>query len=210
MLILAGLGVLLNIKATVSSLLVGIMILVFSFLLRHLPAAMKSTWEGILWNVNLYKTLALFGGTLIIAASFFAEQGRNGIGPFTNKILILTGAVLLAIFFIESGCAHFKFADFIKDYFMPAYIPFRPFWTYFAGVALIATGIGLLIQPTRRPAALLAGLMILLWFFLIHIPRAIKTPQENGEWMGVVESFAFGGILFVLAGLLSKGNRKII
>jgi len=110
----------------------------------------------------------------------------------------------LHFFFIISGFAHFKFHDFIIKDFIPAYIPFHAFWTYFCGIALIAGGVGLLIKQTRRWAAALTGLMILLWFFLLHIPRASYAPHDYGEWMGVCESFTFSGILFTLAGLSSK------
>jgi hypothetical protein len=53
-------------------------------------------------------------------------------------------------------------------------------------------------------AAVLSGLMILLWFVLLHIPRAVQAPKDFTEWMGVFESFSFSGILFVLAGLSSR------
>ncbi|HMG66532.1 MAG TPA: hypothetical protein VK588_02565, partial [Chitinophagaceae bacterium] len=80
----------------------------------------------------------------------------------------------------------------------------RPFWTYFAAVALLAGGTGIIFRQTRQWAATLSGIMILLWFFLLHIPRALAAPHDYGEWMGVCESFTFVGILFVLAGLSSK------
>ena len=87
---------------------------------------------------------------------------------------------------------------------IPDYIPAHVFWTDFAGVALLAGGIGLIFKQTRKWAAALSGLMILLWFILLHIPRALATPIVYEEWMGVCESFTFSGILFVLAGLSSK------
>jgi uncharacterized membrane protein len=108
------------------------------------------------------------------------------------------------LFFIISGFAHFKFDDFIINGFIPTYIPFHPFWTYFCGVALMAGGLGLLVKQTRSWAAALTGLMILLWFFLLHIPRASYAPHDYSEWMGVCESFTFSGILFTLAGLSSQ------
>src|SRR5450432_2123701 len=60
LLIIAGLAVIFNIKARLASLVVGVMILVCSFLLRYL-------YEMTNW-VGAYKALALSGGAFIVAA----------------------------------------------------------------------------------------------------------------------------------------------
>jgi uncharacterized membrane protein len=183
-------------NASSISFFIGIFIFIFSFLCRHLPHLFSVlSAQDVIWQINAYKTLALCGGAFIVAASFQE--------PPTNMHLTLS-CILLALFFILSGCAHFKYADFIINSFIPAYIPFHGFWTYFCGIALIAGGVGVLMKQTRRWAAALTGLMILLWFFLLHIPRASYTPGNYGEWMGVFESFTFSGILFTLAGLSAK------
>ena len=105
----------------------------------------------------------------------------------------------MAYFLFICGLAHFRFVDFIRGGFIPAYIPFQTFWTYLTGVCLIAGGSGLLITRVRRLAAVMCGVMILGWFFLLHIPRVLAAPSDFLEWFGVFESFGFAGILFVLA-----------
>src|SRR5689334_5888587 len=197
LLIIGGLSIIFSKRnASTISFFIGIFIFIFSFLCRHLPHLFSvAAAQDVIWQINAYKTLALCGGAFIIAASFRTPM---------NAMQMTLSCVLLALFFIISGCAHFKFADFIINSFIPAYIPFHAFWTYLCGIALIAGGIGLLIKQTRKWAALLAGVMILLWFFLLHIPRASYAPGDYGEWMGVCESFTFSGILFTLAGLFSK------
>jgi len=197
LLIIGGLSIIFfRRKASSIAFFIGIFIFAFSFLCRHLPHLFTATTsQDAIWQINAYKTLALCGGAFIVAASFYRR--------FTTKQVTLS-CVLLALFFIISGFAHFKFHDFIINSFIPTYIPFHPFWTYFCGIALIAGGVGLLIKRTRKWAAALTGLMILLWFFLLHIPRAFYTPADYSEWMGVCESFTFSGILFTLAGLSSK------
>jgi uncharacterized membrane protein YphA (DoxX/SURF4 family) len=201
--IIAGLAIILHWKARLIAFVIGITILLCSFLLRHLPQMFTSSWEGILWSINAYKSLALAGGAFIVAASFMKEH-HNYNRFFTKDFLLTLSCIFIAIFFIDSGLAHFKFHDFIINDFIPAYIPFHPFWTYFCGIALIAAGLGIIIKQTRKWAAALAGLMILLWFFLLHIPRVSAAPNDYGEWMGVCESFSFSGILFVLAGISSQ------
>lgn len=117
--------------------------------------------------------------------------------------MFITGCILVAAFFIDCGYAHFKWADGVQ-YFIPEYIPFRLFWTYFCGICLFAGGIGLLIPQARRLASLLSGLMVLGWFLLLHIPRFIANPNDPSDRLGLFESFTFVGIFFTLAGLLSR------
>ena len=196
LLMIGGLFIILKRNASLAAYFIGIFIFIFSFLCRHLPNLFNvTTAQDVIWQINAYKTLALCGGAFIIADSFHEQS---------NKIQSILNCILLALFFIISGFAHFKFDDFIINDFIPAYIPAHAFWTYFCGIALIAGGVGLLIKQTRKWAAAFTGLMILLWFFLLHIPRASSAPHDYSEWMGVCESFTFSGILFTLAGLSSK------
>jgi uncharacterized membrane protein YphA (DoxX/SURF4 family) len=92
---------------------------------------------------------------------------------------------------------------------VPAWIPGPYFWTYFAGIALIAGGAGLILLQTARLTAALTGLMIFLWLVLLHIPRAVAAadPQSSrNEWTSVFEAIAISGIAFVLAGSLRNGS----
>jgi len=191
LLIIAAIAILLQKKALIASLFIALLILLLS-VFRHIPHFMAD------W-LNAYKSMALFGGALIVAASFINDQFNES----SRNVFITTGAILLAIFFIAAGYAHFKFADFVKD-FIPAYIPFHGFFTYFCGICLIAGGIGLLIPKIRYWAALLSGIMISGWFLLLHIPRFINNINDASDRMGLCESFTFAGILFILATIFSK------
>jgi uncharacterized membrane protein len=101
---------------------------------------------------------------------------------------------------VNSGVQHFLFASFVKG-LVPGWIPGALFWTYFAGVALIAGGVGLMMPKTRRAAGIAVGLMISSWVVLLHIPRALAaaTPAaRRNEWTAVFEAVAFAGIAFIL------------
>ncbi|HET6995037.1 MAG TPA: hypothetical protein VFI06_08650 [Chitinophagaceae bacterium] len=196
LLILAGLAVIFNVKGGTAALLVGIMIVLFSFILRHL-------YEMVDW-INAYKALALAGGSFVVAASFFQKGGSAQGLLASNGKLIFIGCLFFSFFFIISGLAHFRFAEFIIKDFIPDYIPFHPFWTYFAGVCLLAGGLGLLIPGLRKWAALLSGIMIGSWFFLVHAVRFANDPNNGSDRLGLCESFTLAGILFVLAGMLSR------
>jgi uncharacterized membrane protein YphA (DoxX/SURF4 family) len=79
------------------------------------------------------------------------------------------------------------------------------FWTYFAGVALIAGGIGLFIPLTARLAALLSGLMVFSWFWIVHIPRTLLSVSDG---IAVFEALAVSGIAFVIAGYVGEAERS--
>jgi uncharacterized membrane protein YphA (DoxX/SURF4 family) len=162
-------------------------------LLRHIPLAVADRHYGGAWT-NLGKALALTGGALAVAAlsSKWTYVGRAALGAFL----------------ISSGIQHFLFVPFVMS-LVPTWIPGPRFWTYFAGVALIAGGIGIVVPLTTRLAAALSGLMIFLWFVLLHVPRALAAPaaQSRNEWTAVFEALAMSGIAFVLAGSHPRGDE---
>jgi uncharacterized membrane protein YphA (DoxX/SURF4 family) len=202
LLMLAALMILLTKKGGLAALSIAVLILLLS-VLRHLPHFIE-TW------VNAFKSMALLGGAAIVAASFFKEDNdtitRSRLNGRLEKGLITGGTLLLAVFFIACGYAHFKYPEFVKE-LIPTYIPFRAFWSYFCGICLCAGGLGLLLPYTRRYAALLSGIMIAGWFVLLHLPRFIANTTDASDRMGLCESFSFVGICFVLAGIYSVKRR---
>ena len=187
-LIIAAIAILINKRPVLAALLIDTLIFLLSAL-RHFPHFMDD-WA------NTYKTMALFGGTLIIAASFLnKEENKN-----QRKIFILLGCIFFAAFFIVGGYAHFKYVAFVET-LIPSFIPFPTFWTYFAAICLFAGAAGILIPQTRRIAALLSGIMILGWFLLLHIPRFLADTNNVSDRLGLFESFTFVGIFFVLSAL---------
>jgi uncharacterized membrane protein len=207
-LIAAGAAIISGKKARWAAILSGTMIFVWA-LLRHLPEVAANPHGGVLTNTA--KSLALFGGAFAVAGSLPREGNSNGVfsGIINSKDgFIYLGRYCLAIFMILSGIQHFIYADFVAT-LVPAWIPGHYFWTYFAGIALIAGGAGLIFPQTARLAATLTGLMIFLWLVLLHIPRAMAAagPQIRNEWTAVFEALSFSGIAFVLATNRQNVNR---
>jgi uncharacterized membrane protein len=202
LLIVAGIAVLFKWNAGYASLVICALIFMFAET-RHV-ASMFHDWG------SASKILALCGGALLVAISFFGEsdqpQGSLGL-KIQNDKFVLAGILPMALFLILCCVLHFMYAGFV-DSFIPAYIPVHTFWTYFTAIALLAGGGGIVIKRTRRLAALLSGAMIFGWFILLHIPRTVAAPHDKYEWMGVFESLAFSGILFVLADRKSRVNGQ--
>jgi uncharacterized membrane protein len=209
LLIAAGAAIIAGKRARWAAILSGTMIFLWA-LLRHLPEVAANPHGGVLTNTG--KSLALFGGAFAVAGSLPVRKASftglfSGIINSEDRFIYL-GRICLGIFMIISGIQHFIYADFVAT-LVPAWIPGHYFWTYFAGIALIAGGAGLILPQTARLAAALTGLMVFLWFVLLHIPRALAAaagPQSRNEWTAVFEALAISGIAFVLAGSLRNGS----
>lgn len=99
---------------------------------------------------------------------------------------------------------HFVYTEFVVS-LIPGWFPRDSvFWTFFAAFALLAGGIGLWVPRTARLAALLVGIMVFSWFWIIHVPRTLQTVSDN---MAVFEALAVSGIAFVIAGFLYRRER---
>jgi len=155
-----------------------------------------------LWrdHVNAFKTLWLIGGALLILCSM--EKYKK----YQRKALWFN-LIVLFLFFVDCGIAHFQYAKYVQM-LIPDFIPFRLFFTYFAGVCLVTGGVGLLIPQTQKLAALLSAFQIAGWFVLLHVPRALTLGGD--EWIGVGESLAVSGICFMIYGqaLHAKAQRR--
>ena len=96
------------------------------------------------------------------------------------------GRYFLALPMVVFGIQHFLYAEFIVN-LVPAWIPGGLFWTYFAGVALFASGLGIIINVLSRLAAMLLGLMISIWVIILHIPRVFQFPGDT-EFINVFDA----------------------
>jgi uncharacterized membrane protein len=181
LLVVAGGALLLNLRTvTVSSLLAAA--LLASFVLLGVPLVAADSPLGGSWTVA-GKIIAFCGGALLIA--------------HTRQWWL--GTWFFAAFLIVCGIQHFLYIDFVAT-LVPTWIPGAKFWSYAAGVFLIAGGVGLVVPLTTRMAGLLTGLMIFSWVFLVHIPRAARTfPQTSNEMTAVFEALAMAGIAWLAA-----------
>jgi uncharacterized membrane protein len=152
------------------------------FLLR-MPEIAGNPAAGYIWT-NPAKVLAMLGGALLLAGEM--SWGR------------MAAAYLLGIFLLICGAQHFVYASFV-DTMVPAWIPPGPrFWTWFTAAALLAGGQGAVVPALRRPAGFLAGVMILLWVTLVHIPRTLETKSAF-ELAGVFEALGLAGVAWLVA-----------
>ncbi|MFI5152381.1 MAG: hypothetical protein ACHQET_03550 [Chitinophagales bacterium] len=157
-----------------------------------------------LW-VDPLKELALAGGAFVIASSC---PKKNGI--LNDSTFLLMGRVCFSITMAVFGYGHFLYPDSVSK-LVPGWIPGPYFWTYFAALALIGSGFGILFKIRIYWVAILTGIMIFIWFIVLHIPRAIADPygEKGNELTSVFEALAFSGIAFLIAHIYAeKGDTQ--
>lgn len=189
--VLAGAALLVDRHVPLAGCSIAVLVLAWA-VTRNMPLALADASFGGAWT-RVGKAVALSGGALAVAASARGRDRRHA-AP-----LLIAGCAALGAFLIASGVQHFLFPA-VVDTLVPAWIPAPRFWTYFAAVALIAGGCGLMLPKTRWLAGLSVGLMLLTWLFVLHVPRALMAPVANrrNEWTAVFEALAFSGIALLL------------
>jgi uncharacterized membrane protein len=213
LLVFAGACIVLEKKIRPASLLLGgvlLLIFCFYFIPYQLLVSANSKEFGD-WE-NAAKELALSSGAFVIAGSFSKTNEKRLFG-FLSK-LVPFGAILFSVTIFSFGVDHFLYARDVVDY-VPSWIPFHLFWIYLAGIALLASGVAIMLKIKTRLAATLLGTMTLIWFIILHIPRIIVSPLAymGSEIASAMLALAYSGIAFVIAGRppidrLSKNFEK--
>jgi len=117
-LVVTGLLLILKKKPVVAAVFSATIIFLWA-LFRNIPEAVAAPGFGGLWT-NAFKTLALGGGALIVAASYSNKEdisaGKFSLSPGLMKVLNTSGHFLVAIFLLICGIQHFMFIDFVAGF----------------------------------------------------------------------------------------------
>ena len=112
-----------------------------------------------------------------------------------DKIVALT-PVCFAIPLAAFGALHFSTAKSMLE-MVPSYMPWRLFWVYFVGAALIAASLSIATRIQVRWSGLLLGIMMFLFVAMLYIPGAL-TVGGRIAWTVVFREMSFGGAGWVL------------
>jgi uncharacterized membrane protein len=162
-LILAALAIIFEKSAREVSLILGggLLLLFFFVQVPYLIIVDPNYIHLGMWT-NPLKELVLSGGAFAIAGSFpvdaKGEQEKSSIIWLLEK-LIPYGKIFVGLIMVIYGVEHFLYVDFVA-LLVPNWIPGHIFWTYFAGVALIGSGLAIILNIKLRLSAILLALMI--------------------------------------------------
>jgi uncharacterized membrane protein len=149
-------------------------------------------------------------GTLVFFVALWAARtdvARAG-GP--DKIVALSNlcfAVPLAVF----GGLHLADAGDLMS-MVPPYMPWRLFWAYFVGFALLAASLSIATKIQVRWSGLLFGIMMFLFVAMLDIPGALGAPGDRFSWTLLVRemTFASGGWIFAATAVRGRGADMLI
>ena len=140
----------------------------------YLVVPYQKTNLGV-WDSAL-KELALAGGAFLLSGlkpepANTAEQNDFTFWPFA-------GALFFSVTMICYGCAHYLYrAPTVA--LVPGWIPWPLSWVVLAGAVLIAAGLAIMLDVMKKPASLVLGSIIFLWFWVIHLPAVFVYGMEN-------------------------------
>jgi uncharacterized membrane protein YphA (DoxX/SURF4 family) len=146
-----------------------------------------------------------FAGIVLFLIAFWAVRRDLANAAALDKIVLLGNlcfAIPLAIF----GAEHLSAAKSIMNG-VPSYMPWRLFWAYFVGFALIAASLSIATKIQVRWSGLLFGIMMFLFVVMLHIPTALAEPHNRFRWAVVIRELSFGGAGWVLAGTAMGRER---
>jgi uncharacterized membrane protein YphA (DoxX/SURF4 family) len=182
--------------------------------LSHLPYILifspnKAFHLGV-W-AEVLKCLAYCGGAFVMAGSFTNNNSTGSTKPVSGswlQKLIPFGRIFFSTTMIVYGCCHFVYIDYIY-HMVPKWFGIPVFWTYFGGIALIASGLAIVFKIWIKPVGLLLAVMLFLWFIFLHVPDAIANPSLNNgnEVVSAFDALLFCGTALVIA--LTNRSKKL-
>jgi uncharacterized membrane protein len=91
-------------------------------------------------------------------------------------------------------------------------MPWRLFWAYFVGVALLSASLSIATKIQVRWSGLLFGIMMFLFVAMVHIPRVLASPGDRFAWVIVIREMSFAGGAWILAAnaMSGQGGSKLI
>jgi uncharacterized membrane protein len=89
---------------------------------------------------------------------------------------------------------------------VPLYMPWRMFWVYLVGLALIAASLSIATKRYVRWSGLLFGIMMFTFVAMMDIPAAV-ADGDRISWTLALREAAFGGAGWILAGTAMGGSR---
>jgi hypothetical protein len=153
-------------------------------------------------------------GILLFLIAFWGAKADVVRARCLDKIVALSNlcfAIPLAVF----GALHLSGVNFVLP-IVPAYMPWRLFWAYLVGLALLAASLSIATKIQVRWSGLLFGVMMFLFVAMLMIPGALSTPRDRFAWTIVIRESSFAGGGWILAGNAlreqgrSQGGIKLI
>jgi uncharacterized membrane protein YphA (DoxX/SURF4 family) len=195
--IAAGISFITNIKVRLAAILLGVMLFIF-ILLIHVPKLLAGNTAAIDWTRAL-QDLFICLSALLLAEIWARSKNGSGFPPPVIKFSQILMAILLVIF----GVQQFLNLNFLTAK-VPMFLPFRLFWIYLTGTAIMAAGICVIINKKVASAIFLLGIFLLIINLLNHGFTLINDWKTPLNWTAAMLDLAIVCGIFFLADALQK------
>jgi uncharacterized membrane protein len=190
--IAAGISFVTNVKVRLAATLLSVMLFIF-ILLIHVPKLAAGNTTAIDWTRAL-QDLFIASSAFLLAEIW--SQSKNGSGFLLNTVKFLQ--ILMAILLVIFGVQQFLNLDFLTAK-IPLFLPFRIFWVYLTGTAMIVAGICVFINKKASSAVFLLGIFLLIINLLQHGFTLINDWQTPLNWTAAMLDLAITCGVFFLA-----------
>jgi uncharacterized membrane protein len=164
--------------------------------------AMLATFLGISRTV----VSMCSAGILLFVVALWAAKTDLARARGLDKVVALSNlcfAAPLAVF----GALHLAAAESLMP-MVPSYMPWRLFWAYFFGFALLAASLSVATKIQVRWSGLLFGIAMFLFVAMLDIPGSLATPSDRFGWTLTLREMLFGGGGWILAGSALRGEGR--
>ena len=197
-LIVAGLLILSN-KFTRFGAWIALVLWIIALLAVHIPVVLASPKNGSLW-AGLFEIVMFIAGSLILLDT-------SGTIKKNSHLLTIIARYIFALALLVFAYQHYIYAQFIAMLITP-WVPFKLFFTYLVGSAFLAVAMAIIINRLVQPATISLGIMFLLWFFILHLPRVLANQHVEPEWTSMFVVLASSGEAFLIAGSALKTKKS--
>jgi uncharacterized membrane protein len=190
-LLVAGLSILVNVRARAGALLVG-GIFLGSDLILHVPRmiVVPENW-GLRGEVC--EMLALSSAAFILAGTLPRADGSAG---RWDRALANSGRVVFGIAAVVFGVDHFLALDLIAS-LVPVWMPGHIFLASLTGAAMIVAGVSILMKWMGGLGAFGLGVVFLLFVVTLHFPRVLAAPRSPDEWSSALIALGMWGASWI-------------
>jgi uncharacterized membrane protein len=179
--------------------------------------------------MNLHTTITAFSGVLLFEFSRTVfSMCTGGIVLFLIGIwavrahfartggldrVVALGNMCFAMPLAVFGALHLSAAPGLAT-MVPSYMPWKLFWAYFVGVALIAASLSIATKIQVQWSGLLFGCMMFIFVAMMDLPGTLAKPHDRISWTLLLRELSFGCGGWVLAGAALSARdgrgRKLI
>ena len=152
---------------------------------------MQTTILATFFGISRTVVAMCSAGILVFLVALWAAKTDIARARGLDKIVALSNlcfAAPLAVF----GALHLSGVEFVLP-IVPSYMPWRLFWAYFVGFALLAASLSIATKIQVRWSGLLFGITMFSFVAMLDIPGVLASPRDRFAWTFVFREMVIRG-----------------